>query len=104
MKEEDRIILDDLSAEWTSIVDDGALGGQMDRPPEASPDAPRGPGRPGWTHDSFLEHWREAVAATKPPLTLANIAANFKLLNDAPCADERHLRKLYKKHGPPKPG
>jgi hypothetical protein len=104
MKEEDRIILDALSAEWTSIVDEGALGGQMDRPPEASPDAPRGSGRPGWTDGDFLEHFREAVAASKHPLTWANIAAEFKQLDGTRDVDPDHLRKLWKAHGSPERG
>lgn len=67
---------------------------------------PGRPGRPGWTVDTFREHWSEAVAATPQPLTFASVAANFRQLNVGPGTshlgiDSEHLSDLHRKHGAP---
>jgi hypothetical protein len=103
MNEETEIILDDLRHEWTNILDDEGRGGPVEEPPKAVPDSPRGPGRRPWTDDVFREHWLEAWHATKPPRTFPMVAANFRQLNGALDTDHEHLRKLYRKHGSPRP-
>ena len=103
MNEETEIILDDLRHEWMNILDDEGPGGPVEEPPKAVPDSPRGPGRRPWTDDVFREHWLEAWHATKPPRTFPMVAANFRQLNGALDIDHEHLRKLYRKHGSPRP-
>lgn len=67
----------------------------------------RGPGRPGWTDDTFREHWIEAIEATPQPRTFASVAANFRQLHVR--AGDRHegiepehLSRLHRKHGAPR--
>ncbi|HSW41791.1 MAG TPA: hypothetical protein VLM76_04720 [Patescibacteria group bacterium] len=68
--------------------------------------AARAPGRPGWTVDTFREHWSEAIAATPEPRTFASVAPNFRPFDVRPGAshfgvDAEHLSDLYRKHGAP---
>ena len=42
---------------------------------------PRRPGRPGWTEEQFIRHYRDALETTTPPQTNDRIAANFRALN-----------------------
>jgi hypothetical protein len=68
--------------------------------------APGQPGRPGWTEDTFLEHWMEAVAATPQPRTFASVAPNFRPLGVSIGTKHfgvtsEHLGDLHRKHGAP---
>ena len=67
---------------------------------------PRRPGRPGWTDDTFREHWSEAIAATPQPRTFVSVALNFRPLNvrtgdEHFGIDSEHLSDLHREHGAP---
>lgn len=64
------------------------------RPVPPPPLPRRGPGRPPWTEELFLERWREAESEAAPSDRLADIATSFRILNGAGGVDPDYLRRL----------
>jgi hypothetical protein len=60
----------------------------------------RSPGRPKWPHDLLRTRYREAVAATEPPRTVAALAAHFRALDGTMGVTPDHLRELRRKLPP----
>lgn len=62
---------------------------------------PRRAGRPGWTHELFWAHYRDALGRVDPPHTNASIAAHLEMLDGELGTEPDYLRKLVKRFGLP---
>jgi hypothetical protein len=67
------------------------------RSASARPAPARGPGRPGWTQETFWTRYREAEEGTEPPRTNATVAANFQALDGTIGVDPDYLRRLRRR-------
>lgn len=81
---------------YRSVLERSGLAGAR----EASLLGRKGPGRPSWTAEQFLERYEAAIAETKPPLTDEHIAENFTLLSGDVGCDVAYLKRLRRRFAP----